>query len=232
MTSVSGSCSQYWSRSLLLTSALLPSDTNVDTPRSRARARASSSIPMPPDCDAKPTRPRTGATGVNVAFMLTVGFVFTTPKQFGPTTRIPFRRATWTSAACASCSPSSANPLEIRIRPRSPFSAHSLITVSTAPAGTATTARSTGPAMALTLGCASKPSIEVGVRVHRVHRSRESTGKQVSQYRVTDRVGSTARSDHGDRARRQQLGDGARLGRVFTLGVRVEPVLGSARGRG
>ena len=30
--------------------------------------------------------------------MLTSGFVFTTPTQFGPTTRMPFRRARWTSA--------------------------------------------------------------------------------------------------------------------------------------
>ena len=80
--------------------------------------------------------------------------------------------------------------------------------------------------MSRTLGYASKPSIDVGVRVHRVHRPGEPTGKQVSQYGVTDRVGSTARSDHGDGARRQQLGDGACLGGVFTLGMRVEPVLG------
>ena len=80
--------------------------------------------------------------------------------------------------------------------------------------------------MSRTLGCVSNAFDRVGARVHRVHRSGEATGEQVSQYGVTDRVGSAARSDHGDGARRQQLGDRACLGGVFTLGMRVEPVLG------
>ena len=55
-------------------------------------ARASSSIPTPPDCEAQPTRPGTGATGEKVAFMHTSGSVFTIPTQLGPTRRMPVCR--------------------------------------------------------------------------------------------------------------------------------------------
>ena len=81
--------------------------------------------------------------------------------------------------------------------------------------------------MSRTLGCASKPSIVSALGFTGYTGPANPTGKQVSEYGVTNRVWSSARSDHGDGAGRQQLGDRACLGGVFTLGVRVEPVLGA-----
>ena len=56
-TSVSGSSSQYSSRSFDETSALLPIDTNADSPRPRASACSSSARPSAPLCDENATRP-------------------------------------------------------------------------------------------------------------------------------------------------------------------------------
>src|SRR3954468_21866959 len=96
-TSVAGSVAQYWSRSLPLTSARLPAETNVDRPRLRLRARSRSATPRAPDWAKNPTRPRPGTIGARLAFSRTSGSVFTMPRQFGPTTRIPEARAAATS---------------------------------------------------------------------------------------------------------------------------------------
>ena len=55
----------------------------------RSPARLISSMPRPPDCDRNATLPATGCAGANVAFIRTAGAVFTTPRQFGPMTRMP-----------------------------------------------------------------------------------------------------------------------------------------------
>ncbi len=88
MTSVSPSCSHQVSRSLPLMSALLPSETKLESPRSLLLASARMAIPSPPDWDAKPTRPAIGTSAANVAFIDTAGAVFKTPKQLGPTMRM------------------------------------------------------------------------------------------------------------------------------------------------
>ena len=138
------------------------------TRRSRCRgparaARERSSMPTPPDCEAKPTRPVDGGTGEKVAFMRTAGSVFTTPTQFGPTSRIPAARHTSTRSRCTWAPPSSsAKPPEMTTSPSTPFWAHCCATSSTSPAGTATTARSTGPGMSRTLGCVARPAIVCG----------------------------------------------------------------------
>ena len=70
---MSGSVSQCWSRSLPLTSALLPTETNVRDADAELAARPISSMPSPPDCDGNATWPRTGRTGANVAFIARPG---------------------------------------------------------------------------------------------------------------------------------------------------------------
>ena len=62
-TSVPGSSSQYWSRSLPLTSALLPTDTKLDTPRPMRADRSRMAMPSAPDCDCMAMRPRRGRIG-------------------------------------------------------------------------------------------------------------------------------------------------------------------------
>ena len=56
-----GSVSQCCSRSLPLTSDLLPTETNSEMPMPSSPARLISSMPRPPDCDRKATGPRTGS---------------------------------------------------------------------------------------------------------------------------------------------------------------------------
>ena len=61
--SVSGSCSQYWRKSLPERSALLPIDTNDDRPSRRRLAASTIAIPRPPLCDRNPTLPGASARG-------------------------------------------------------------------------------------------------------------------------------------------------------------------------
>ena len=91
------SCSHHAKASLPLTSALLPSETKLDRPSPRAVASARTATPRPPDCEAKPTGPATGALGASVALSETSGSVLITPKQLGPTIRMPWAWASRTS---------------------------------------------------------------------------------------------------------------------------------------
>ena len=151
-TSVAGSSSQYWIRSLPLTSARLPAETKVDSPRPRDTIVSSSATPSAPDWLKKPIRPRPGITGDSDALSDTAGSVLSTPRQFGPITRIPLARArvTRVRCSCRPAPPTSANPDETTTRPSTPFAAQSSATSRTAAGGTATSARSTSPGMSLT----------------------------------------------------------------------------------
>src|SRR5579862_6462510 len=80
---VEASCSQYWSKSLPETSALLPTLTKLDRPSPRAAASDRIARPSAPLCDENATRPDGGIVGENDAFKLMA--VFSTPIQLGPT---------------------------------------------------------------------------------------------------------------------------------------------------
>ena len=86
---VRSSCSQHSSRSLVDTSARLPSEANIETPSCRAAARPSSPIPTAPDGEPIASAPARTRAPVNVAFRLTSAAVFSTPKELGPTSRKP-----------------------------------------------------------------------------------------------------------------------------------------------
>ena len=79
--------------------------------------------------------------------------------QLGPIKRMPASRASPAIAACASPSPTSANPEVKTTRAPTSFSAHSASTPMTAAGGTVQIARSTAPGMSLTLANAGKPWI-------------------------------------------------------------------------
>jgi hypothetical protein len=89
-----------------------------------------------------------------VAFSRTDAAVLATPSAFGPTTRIPWARASDTSLRSATTppSPASANPELTTTSARTPFSRHESMTSSIPAAGTATTARETGSGMSVTDG--------------------------------------------------------------------------------
>ena len=55
-------------------------------------------MPNAPLWEAKPTRPGGGAPGAKLAFSETAGSVLITPRQLGPTRRMPAARHTATSS--------------------------------------------------------------------------------------------------------------------------------------
>ena len=89
-----------------------------------------------------------GAVGkaANVAFNRTAGSVFSRPRQFGPINRIPCLRARAVTSDCRArpSGPVSENPAVSSASDRTPRAPQPRTTSATCPAGTATTARSTG----------------------------------------------------------------------------------------
>ncbi len=73
MTAVCGSCSQKQSRSLPLTSSLLPSETKLEMPVPPRRARSERTMPTAPDCEPRAMRPRCGGARAKVAWRWTEG---------------------------------------------------------------------------------------------------------------------------------------------------------------
>ena len=111
-------------------------------------------MPTPPDWTATPAMPAAGWRAANVAFRRMPGPAM--PRQFGPTSRIPWRRQQSSSACLAARS----SPEVITTSAPAPRSPHSSATRSTAAAGTASTARSTGPGSAAGDGGAEKKKDE------------------------------------------------------------------------
>ena len=147
------SSSQYWRKSLPERSALLPTETNDDRPSpSVARRCSSSAIPSRRSARGTPTVPGGGAVGREGRVQPHRRAVLRTPRQFGPTSRMPARGRS-SSSSCwraTPSSPTSAKPAEITTSAPSARAAHSRATSTTAAAGIATTARSTGPATSRT----------------------------------------------------------------------------------
>ena len=144
MTSVSGSWSQYSSRSLPEMSALLPTDTKVDNPRPRSLACSMTASPSAPDCDENAIRPGIGNVDENVPFMRTPSVAFMIPMQLGPTTRMPWERTMAMSSSWRArpSSPASENPAEMMQTARTPAVPASSTTWATKRAGTHTSTRS------------------------------------------------------------------------------------------
>ena len=89
-SSVAGSSSQYSSRSLEDTSALLPIETNADRPSPRAVASWRKASPSAPLCDENPMLPAGMKGGPKVAFSR--GPDTAIPRQLGPISRPPCAR--------------------------------------------------------------------------------------------------------------------------------------------
>ena len=134
-------------------SARLPIEAKEESPRLRSPARAISASPRAPLCDRKATFPAGGMAGAKVALSRTPGTVLMSPRQLGPISRIPDSRqlSTRRRSRSAPSGPDSAKPAEITVSAGTPFAAQSATTPSTAGAGTAITARSTGPGTSVTL---------------------------------------------------------------------------------
>ena len=125
-------------------SALFPTDTKLEIPIPRLAFSSISEMPSAPDWVMNATLPGIGSTGANVAFIRIDGSVLARPMQFGPMTRIPYRRAVLTSEVSTArpSAPSSANPALMITTPPTWAAPHSAITSATASAGTAMIATS------------------------------------------------------------------------------------------
>ncbi len=139
------------------TSSIEPSDTIELKPTSSWAAQSRTAVSSAPDWLTKPTRPGLAMPAANVAFIRPIGFM--TPRQLGPTTRMPYSRAasrTWRSSSTPS-GPISLNPALMMITPLMPASPHSTTRPGADLAGVTMTARSTGSPIALIDGYALTP---------------------------------------------------------------------------
>uniref|UniRef100_A0A0S6YYH0 Uncharacterized protein n=1 Tax=Mizugakiibacter sediminis TaxID=1475481 RepID=A0A0S6YYH0_9GAMM len=138
-------------------SAAAPSATAADMPTRPPSAQSIIAAHSAPDCVTSASPPGCGRATAKVAFRPTCGR--TTPKLFGPSRRTPPSRAMRSTRACRSrplSSLSAKPPLStaaagMRARTQSPT------TCSTASAGTAITARSTGRGSACSEGKQGRP---------------------------------------------------------------------------
>ena len=158
IAAVSGSSSQYSSRSFDDTSALLPTETNADRPRPRWEASSITARPTAPLCDEMATFPGSNWRREKVAFI--IGPDANTPRQFGPTMRAPCERtsASRSASALAPAGPVSAKPAEITQTAFAPAPSASATAPCTAPDGTAMTARSTRVGSSATDACDGWPA--------------------------------------------------------------------------
>ena len=147
---------------MLDTSALLPTDTNVEIPRFSSCTSSRIARPRAPLCVEKATRPSIGVVGENVAFSAIAGSVLMIPMQLGPIMRIPAARtfARISSSRTRPAVPVSPNPALMTTSALTPFAMQSSTTPLTPAHGTQITARSTSPGMAVTVGNAGTPSID------------------------------------------------------------------------
>ena len=147
ITPVRGSSAQYSMRSLVETSALLPTETNWDMLTFRPRAYARIASPSAPLWLENAIGPGAGNAGEKVALRRTSPSVFATPMQLGPIIRAPAARTRSRSAVsrarpAGSISP---KPAVMTTMAGTAFARHASTAPSTHAAGTAITARSTAP---------------------------------------------------------------------------------------
>ena len=134
------------------TSSMEPRLTMELKPTFSYAAQSRMAVRSAPDCEMKPTRPGLAIPAAKVAFIRSIGFMM--PRQLGPTTRMPNRRAASSTrrSSSAPASPISLKPALMMITPLMPASPHSATRSGTPAAGVTMTARSTGSPMAPTDG--------------------------------------------------------------------------------
>ena len=207
-TSVRSSPCQNCSRSLPETSARLPADTKVDSPRPAVAASARIAMPSAPDWQKKPIRPGGGTTGARVAFIRTSGSVFTMPRQFGPSNRIPAALATDTMCRWAAA-PSA--PLPVTVVVGEAGRHHHQAVHALDPAGLDHLGDRRGrhghDGEIDRIGnvghgrVGPHPLDRPGVRVDREDRTAEVAAQQVHQHGMPELGGLVGRADHRDRPR-------------------------------
>ena len=163
-------------------------------------------IPRPPLWDMNPTPPGTAAGGAKVAFSRTRGDVLSTPRQLGPTIRIPASRHT-SSSSCwrpAPSAPVSANPDEIT-QQAAHAGGRALARGSHHLLGGHRHDRQLDPAGNVADRPVRRQRLHhVGLVVDRIDRAAELGREQVVQDLAADRAPPPRRADHGHRARLEE----------------------------
>ena len=113
-----------------------PTETNDEIPMPSLDRCSVSDTPIPPDWTTRPAVPSSGRSRPKVASSPMPGTAM--PKQFGPTSRMPYLRQVASRSGPAAPSPEVTTTSE-----RTPRRPHCSATSGTAGAGTATIARST-----------------------------------------------------------------------------------------
>ena len=127
------------------TSSMEPSETTALNPTSSPRLQSRIAVRRAPDWLTKPTRPGFAIPAANVALKPLMGLM--TPRQLGPTIRMPDSRARARirRSSATPSGPISLNPAEMTMAEWIPSRAHSSMRSGTPGAGVTMTARSIGP---------------------------------------------------------------------------------------
>ena len=141
-TRVSGSAARASMKSTSEESALFPRLMNLEKPTSLPMAQSRMAVQRAPDWEKNPISPTGGIPAAKVAFRQLL--VSITPRQFGPTTRIPSSRTRVRRAfsSAAPSPPTSLKPAEITMAYRMPLAAQASSAGRHALGGITRTARS------------------------------------------------------------------------------------------
>jgi len=158
ITRVSGSSARNSRTSDSETSALFPMLTTLEYPMLSPIDRSRMAVQSAPDCERKPMFPFAGVPLEKEAFRR--AWVSITPRQFGPTTRIPVARAMEVSSRSrvTPAPPTSLNPAEMAMAAFIPLAARAGNAFRMSFGATTNTPRSTGPGIASTEGYNGRPS--------------------------------------------------------------------------
>ena len=181
-------------------------------------------MPTPPDWLATASPPAGGTELWKVALRRRSGWLHSSPRQFGPTTRTSWARAS-VARSCwirAPSSPSSPNPDDTTTAARTPAATASRNTSRTRPAGTQMTTMSRSPGTSSREAYVGTPGQVVGPRVDGDHTAMEAGLDDRAEHGRPDPGAVGAGADHGDRGgpehRLQRPGLGAELPGVRAFG--------------
>ena len=200
-------------------SAWLPRVAKSEKPSRRSRAQSRMAVASAPECETNAMPPASGIPGANEALSRRAGRI--QPRQLGPSTRMGWLASHVRSSASRACpsGPASRNPAEITTAPPTPLATHSLSAGSTAGAGTAITARSTGPSIASRDAAAGSPWTTSAARVHGQDAALEARGAQVGDDAAADLGGISGGPDDGHALRLEERGEVSAI---------LPPVVGSS----
>ncbi len=198
MLLVFGSSPRWLIKSPQPTSSIEPSETNALKPTFSFKLQSRIAVQSAPLWLMNPTLPGRAMSAAKVAFNFEPGTI--TPRQFGPTMRMPALFAsskTWRSSSTPT-GPISLKPAEIMMTPFTPAVPQSLTMPGTVAGGVMMTARSAGSGTAVMLGYALTPSTVSRFGVDRINFAGETALDQVFENGAAHAAGIFRGADDRD----------------------------------